>query len=31
MAKAGLEALTVGLMRSFGPKVRVNTIRCGAF
>lgn len=31
MAKAGLEALTIGLMRSFGPKVRVNTIRCGAF
>jgi NAD(P)-dependent dehydrogenase (short-subunit alcohol dehydrogenase family) len=30
-AKAGLEALTVGFMRSFGPKVRVNTIRCGAF
>jgi NAD(P)-dependent dehydrogenase (short-subunit alcohol dehydrogenase family) len=30
-AKAGLEALTVGFMRFFGPKVRVNTIRCGAF
>ena len=30
-AKAGLEALTVGFMRAFGPKVRVNTIRCGAF
>jgi NAD(P)-dependent dehydrogenase (short-subunit alcohol dehydrogenase family) len=30
-AKAGLEALTVGCMRAFGPKVRVNTIRCGAF
>lgn len=31
MAKAGLEALTHGLMRSFGPKVRVNTIRCGPY
>jgi NAD(P)-dependent dehydrogenase (short-subunit alcohol dehydrogenase family) len=30
-AKAGLEALTVGFMRSFGPLVRVNTIRCGPF
>jgi NAD(P)-dependent dehydrogenase (short-subunit alcohol dehydrogenase family) len=30
-AKAGLEALTIGFMRAFGPKVRVNTIRCGAF
>ncbi|MGH8996616.1 MAG: SDR family NAD(P)-dependent oxidoreductase [Acidimicrobiales bacterium] len=31
MAKAGLEALTMGLMRSFGPKVRANTIRCGPY
>jgi NAD(P)-dependent dehydrogenase (short-subunit alcohol dehydrogenase family) len=31
MAKAGLEALTMGLMRALGPKVRVNTIRCGPF
>jgi NAD(P)-dependent dehydrogenase (short-subunit alcohol dehydrogenase family) len=30
-AKAGLEALTLGFMRAFGPKVRVNTIRCGPF
>jgi NAD(P)-dependent dehydrogenase (short-subunit alcohol dehydrogenase family) len=30
-AKAGLEALTIGFMRAFGPTVRVNTIRCGAF
>jgi NAD(P)-dependent dehydrogenase (short-subunit alcohol dehydrogenase family) len=30
-AKAGLEALTLGCMRAFGPTVRVNTIRCGAF
>jgi NAD(P)-dependent dehydrogenase (short-subunit alcohol dehydrogenase family) len=30
-AKAGLEALTLGFMRAFGPKVRVNTIRCGMF
>lgn len=30
-AKAGLEALTAGFMRSFGPTVRVNTIRCGLF
>ncbi len=30
-AKAGLEALTLGCMRAFGPKVRVNTIRCGPF
>jgi NAD(P)-dependent dehydrogenase (short-subunit alcohol dehydrogenase family) len=30
-AKAGLEALTAGFMRAFGPSVRVNTIRCGAF
>ncbi|MGH9046442.1 MAG: SDR family NAD(P)-dependent oxidoreductase [Acidimicrobiales bacterium] len=31
MAKAGLETLTTGFMRAFGPKVRVNTIRCGPF
>jgi NAD(P)-dependent dehydrogenase (short-subunit alcohol dehydrogenase family) len=30
-AKAGLEAFTLGFMRAFGPKVRVNTIRCGMF
>lgn len=30
-AKAGLEALTVGLAHAFGPSVRVNTIRCGMF
>jgi NAD(P)-dependent dehydrogenase (short-subunit alcohol dehydrogenase family) len=30
-AKAGLEALTTGFLRAFGPSVRVNTIRCGAF
>jgi NAD(P)-dependent dehydrogenase (short-subunit alcohol dehydrogenase family) len=30
-AKAGLEALTLGFVRAFGPKVRVNTIRCGMF
>lgn len=30
-AKAGLEALTLGLVRAFGPTVRVNTIRCGMF
>jgi NAD(P)-dependent dehydrogenase (short-subunit alcohol dehydrogenase family) len=30
-AKAGLEALTLGFMRAFGPTVRVNTIRCGMF
>lgn len=30
-AKAGLEALTSGFLRAFGPTVRVNTIRCGAF
>ena len=30
-AKAGLEALTLGFMRAFGPNVRVNTIRCGMF
>jgi len=30
-AKAGLEALTLGFVRAFGPNVRVNTIRCGMF
>ncbi|WP_297613972.1 SDR family NAD(P)-dependent oxidoreductase [Nocardia sp.] len=30
-AKAGLEALSSGLAQTFGPAVRVNTIRCGAF
>jgi NAD(P)-dependent dehydrogenase (short-subunit alcohol dehydrogenase family) len=30
-AKAGLEALTLGFVRAFGPTVRVNTIRCGMF
>jgi len=30
-AKAGLEALTLGFVRAFGPKVRINTIRCGMF
>jgi NAD(P)-dependent dehydrogenase (short-subunit alcohol dehydrogenase family) len=30
-AKAGLEALTLGFARAFGPKVRVNSIRCGMF
>lgn len=30
-AKAGLHALTLGFARSFGPKVRVNTIQAGAF
>jgi NAD(P)-dependent dehydrogenase (short-subunit alcohol dehydrogenase family) len=30
-AKAGLEALTQGFVRAFGPTVRVNTIRCGMF
>ncbi len=30
-AKAGLEALTFGFMRAFGPTVRVNTIRPGPF
>jgi NAD(P)-dependent dehydrogenase (short-subunit alcohol dehydrogenase family) len=30
-AKAGLEALTLGFMRAFGPSVRVNSIRCGMF
>lgn len=30
-AKLGLEALTVGFAKEFGPTVRVNTIRCGMF
>jgi NAD(P)-dependent dehydrogenase (short-subunit alcohol dehydrogenase family) len=30
-AKAGLESLTIGFARAFGPKVRVNTIQCGMF
>ncbi|WP_067562494.1 SDR family NAD(P)-dependent oxidoreductase [Nocardia acidivorans] len=30
-AKAGLEALSGGLAQTYGPAVRVNTIRCGAF
>jgi NAD(P)-dependent dehydrogenase (short-subunit alcohol dehydrogenase family) len=30
-AKAGLEALTLGCARAFGPTVRVNTIQCGMF
>ncbi len=30
-AKAGLNAMTVGLARAFGPKVRVNCIMCGPF
>lgn len=30
-AKAGLNALTEGLARAFGPKVRVNAIQCGPF
>jgi NAD(P)-dependent dehydrogenase (short-subunit alcohol dehydrogenase family) len=30
-AKAGLEALTLGFVRAFGPNVRVNTIGCGMF
>lgn len=31
IAKAGLEALTLGLVHAYGPTVRVNTIRCGMF
>jgi NAD(P)-dependent dehydrogenase (short-subunit alcohol dehydrogenase family) len=31
MAKAGLNAMTVGLARAFGPRVRVNCIMPGAF
>jgi NAD(P)-dependent dehydrogenase (short-subunit alcohol dehydrogenase family) len=30
-AKAGLNVLTEGFAREFGPKVRVNAIQCGAF
>lgn len=30
-AKGGLEVLTSGFMRAFGPTVRVNAIRCGLF
>ncbi|MFI6865334.1 SDR family NAD(P)-dependent oxidoreductase [Nocardia sp. NPDC050406] len=30
-AKAGLEALSSGLAQTYGPTVRVNTIRCGPF
>jgi NAD(P)-dependent dehydrogenase (short-subunit alcohol dehydrogenase family) len=30
-AKAGLNVLTIGLARTFGPKVRVNTIMPGPF
>ncbi|GAB4586761.1 SDR family NAD(P)-dependent oxidoreductase [Nocardia sp. IFM 10818] len=30
-AKAAVESLTVGLARTYGPAVRVNTIRCGPF
>ncbi|MFB7723970.1 SDR family NAD(P)-dependent oxidoreductase [Nocardia sp. NPDC056100] len=30
-AKAGLEALSGGLAHTYGPAVRVNTIRCGPF
>ena len=30
-AKAGLNALTEGMARTFGPHVRVNAIQCGAF
>ncbi|MFE3027875.1 SDR family NAD(P)-dependent oxidoreductase [Nocardia tengchongensis] len=30
-AKAGLEALTGGFAHTYGPSVRVNTIRCGPF
>lgn len=30
-AKAGLGALTEGLARAYGPKVRVNCIQCGPF
>lgn len=31
MAKAGLNALTVGLAHAYGPKVRANTILAGTF
>jgi NAD(P)-dependent dehydrogenase (short-subunit alcohol dehydrogenase family) len=30
-AKAGLNTLTTGFAHALGPKVRVNTIQCGAF
>ncbi|MFI5776454.1 SDR family NAD(P)-dependent oxidoreductase [Nocardia sp. NPDC051570] len=30
-AKAGLNALTLGLAHTYGPSVRVNTIQCGPF
>ncbi|AKP60615.1 Putative short chain dehydrogenase/reductase [Mycobacteroides abscessus subsp. abscessus] len=30
-AKAGLNALTLGLSHTFGPTVRTNTIQCGLF
>ncbi|MFD7843482.1 SDR family NAD(P)-dependent oxidoreductase [Nocardia sp. NPDC059764] len=30
-AKAGLETLTGGFAQTYGPAVRVNTIRCGPF
>ncbi|GAA5210911.1 SDR family NAD(P)-dependent oxidoreductase [Streptomyces thinghirensis] len=30
-AKAGLNTLTEGLAQAFAPRVRVNTIQCGAF
>jgi NAD(P)-dependent dehydrogenase (short-subunit alcohol dehydrogenase family) len=31
VAKAGLNATTIGMARAFGPKVRVNTIMPGPF
>jgi NAD(P)-dependent dehydrogenase (short-subunit alcohol dehydrogenase family) len=30
-AKAGLEAMTIGFAKGFGPKVRVNCIEAGPF
>jgi NAD(P)-dependent dehydrogenase (short-subunit alcohol dehydrogenase family) len=30
-AKAGLNAMTEGMARAYGPRVRVNAIMCGAF
>jgi NAD(P)-dependent dehydrogenase (short-subunit alcohol dehydrogenase family) len=30
-AKAGLNAVTVGLAQALGPTVRVNTLMCGPF
>ncbi|MFF0490392.1 SDR family NAD(P)-dependent oxidoreductase [Nocardia sp. NPDC003482] len=30
-AKAGLNALTLGVAQTYGPSVRVNTIQCGPF